>query len=163
MAADAESDAIPLPPELVHAIHGAFTSDPPASSELFAPGADDGDADDIRPKLAGRRWTAVPRDLPVEERSGISWFSDTARRHYLPLWLLASGRDGLVRLWTVSYLRQVTEKSSARDAVLRDFTPAERHAILDFLRWAAASFDDVRDLAHAALPWWTTASEPAPG
>jgi hypothetical protein len=161
MAADAEPDARPLPAELLHAIHVAFASDPPRRSELFAPGADDGDAADIRRKLRDRRWTAAPRELPVEERSGLSWFSDVARRHYLPLWLLASGHDGLVRLWTVSHLQQVTEKPAAREAFMRSSSVEERCVLLAFLRWIAASFDDVRDLAEAAIPWWAGACDHA--
>ncbi len=143
---------------LTRAIHAAFLGSPPPRSALFADGADDGDAADIRRALRGRRWTAVPRHVPIDERSGLSWFTPTARRHYLPLWLLASAEDGLVRLWTVSHLRHVSDSPRERQVSLALYTQAERHAICLFLRWIADTHADERADALSALTWWSDGS-----
>ena len=142
--------------QLAREIHAAFRgSPPPRPGDLIESGADDGDAADIRRALRRRRWTAVPRRVPIDERSGISWFTPIARRHYLPLWLLASAEDGLVRMWTVSHLLHAIERPER----LAVYTAAERHAICLFLRWIADTHDDERASALAALAWWSDALE----
>lgn len=149
-----EPTPLELPRHVIAAIHVAFTSPPPPRVTLFAPGADDGEAADIRRALRGRRWTAVSRQVALSERSALNWLAPTARHHYLPLWLLAAGRDGLVRLWTVEFLLRVAESREfqAIDAGL--YTPAERAAVAAFLHWVAAADSAVAGSAGRALAWW---------
>jgi len=140
--------------ELVRTIYQAFTSPPPRPDDLIEPGSDDGDARDVRRALRNRRWTAVPRSVPIDERSALSWFTPIAMCHYLPLWLVASLDDGTVCFWTVSSLARPADRPTAR----RHFeflTPAERAAVVQFLRWVAETDPSERDGALKALSWWS--------
>lgn len=139
--------------QVIHAVYTAFVSPPPRPGDLIEPGSDDGDAADIRRLLRGRRWTAVPRRVPSVERSGISWFTPVALQHYLPLWLLASLDDDMVRFWTVTQLSLASERPvwGRRLALL---SPTERDAVALFLRWIADAYDEERPAALEALSRW---------
>ena len=143
--------------QLAHAISAAFVSPPPRPGDLIEPGADVSDAADIRRALRGRRWTAVPRRVPIDERSGISWFTPAALQHYLPLWLLASLDEEMVRFWTVTQLGFAAEKT-AHQARFKGLSAAERQAICLFLRWIADTHADERASALKALTWWSDGS-----
>lgn len=152
MAAD--PNQLAMPAALIAAIHTAFVAPVPRASELFAPGADDGDARDIRRALRGRRWTAVPRQVAITERSGINWFSPKARRHYLPLWLLASAFDSLVRVWTVAFFESVAARADRQAVEGPLYSPLERNVVVNFLRWVALADPSSANPVATALRWW---------
>lgn len=140
--------------ELIHAIVQAFDSAPPSPGALIAPGADDGDARELRRRLRGRRWMAVPRTAASEDPSGLSWFTPAALRHYLPLWLLASLDHGMVRMWTVTQLRFAAERPQDRPRFAL-LTAPERAVVASFLRWIEEHHEDERESARTALTWWS--------
>ena len=150
----ADPGPLALPPAVVAAIHIAFTSPPPPRADMFGPGADDGEASDIRRALRGRRWTAVPRQVASSERSALNWLAPPARHHYLPLWLLGAGAASLVRLWTVEFLARVAERPDFQATDARLYTSAERAAVAGFLRWVAAADRSTAPSAERALTWW---------
>ncbi len=101
----------------------------------------------------------MPRRVPIDERSGISWFTPTALQHYLPLWLLASLEDGLVRFWTVTQLGFANQQTAHHRARFERLSAAERQAICQFLRWIADTHAEEREIALNALTWWSGALE----
>jgi hypothetical protein len=138
--------------QLRQAIHAAFQSPPPPPGGVIEPGSDDGEAADIRRTLRHRRWTAVPRLAPRTLGGALAWLTIDARRHYVPLWLVASIDDVDVRSSTLFHLMRIAEPAQ-RDELAR-YTPAERAAVADFLRWIATADSSEARRADTARPAW---------
>ena len=137
---------------LCQAIYSAFQAAPPSPGGLVAPGADDGEAADIRRTLRHRRWTAVPRSTPSTLRWALAWLTCDARRHYLPLWLLASIDEVNARSSTLFHLTRIAEPAHRAELAL--YTDAERAAVADFLRWITAADPSEAERATSALLGW---------
>lgn len=139
---------------LIHDVHVAFTSSPPRSGQLIVDGADPCEAQEIRRALRGRRWTAVPRDIPTRIRGALCWMSPLGCHHYFPLWLVEGFADGDIRGQATFHAWYLVIDQGRRDAQLPYYSRDERRAVAACLRQYVKMEPVDREQAVAAVPLW---------
>lgn len=145
---------------LVQEIEAAFADTPRPDSPLLT--FLDEEGSDYELELAGSAWQSLEPWLISITSTAFSWMSPAAFRYYLPAALRAQLLGVAGNADPEFHLVNRVNDASRRKALerIQPFSPAERSAVIAWLRWRAHDASDPDPIHQAIAAWEATSGSP---